>query len=108
MTASVTDASAFTEKSLGKQVIYSIITFGLYPIYWFYSTAKQLDQGTDESLTPILAIIPILNLILMWQVSSAAEAVTDQSKGVIFLLFLFFGPVSWYWVQTGINEAAGG
>lgn len=95
------------EKSLGKQVLYSIITIGLYLISWFYSTGKQLDRGTDASCTPILAIIPLVNILLMWQVSSAAEAVTDQDDGLIFLLFLLFAPVSWYWVQTGINEAAG-
>jgi hypothetical protein len=24
----------------------------------------------------------------------------------VFLLFLFFGIISWYWVQSGINSVA--
>lgn len=104
--AQVTDASAFSKKSHGKQVLFSILTLGLYTIYWTYSTAKQLDKGTNQSLTPILAIIPVVNLISFWQISSAAEAVTDQGKTVLFVLFLFFAPLSWYWVQAGLNDAA--
>jgi hypothetical protein len=105
-TAQVTDASAFEQKSPGIQVALAIVTLGLYTLYWLYSTAKQLDEGTGESLTPILAIIPVVNLISIWQVSNAAEAVTDQSKIIMFVLFLVFAPISWYWIQSGINEAA--
>lgn len=102
----VTNASAFEQKSLGIQVLLAIVTLGLYTVYWLYSTAKQLDAGTDESLTPILAFVPVVNLLTVWQVSSAAEAVTDQSSVVLFVLFLVFSPISWYWIQSGMNAAA--
>lgn len=102
----VTNASALEQKSLGIQVLLFMVTLGVYSLYWFYSTAKQLDQGTDQGLTPILGIIPVVNLICAWQISSAAEAVTDQSKVIMFVLFVIFAPVSWYWVQAGINRAA--
>lgn len=104
--STVIDPSAFTKKSPGKQVLFSVITLGLYSLYWIYTTAKQLDGGTSRDLTPILAIIPFVNLVLFWQISSAAEAVTEQSKEILFILFLFFAPLSWYWIQTGINDAA--
>lgn len=106
-TAEVTDASAFEHKSLGLQVVLTVVTLGLYPLYWFYSTAKQLDAGTNHNLTPVLGFFPFLNLITMWQISEAGEAVTDQEKIALFVLFLFFGPLSWYWVQSGMNELAG-
>jgi hypothetical protein len=105
----VTNPQALQSKSLAIQVVLTIISLGIiYPIYWFYSTAKQLDQGTDQSLIPILAIIPFINLIVVWQISSASEAVTNQSKIVVFLLFIFFPPLSWYWVQSGMNGSAQG
>lgn len=107
-TAQITDASAFEQKSLGMQVGLAIVTIGLYTIYWLYDTAKQLDAGTDRSLTPILAIIPVVNLLSVWQVSDAAEAITDQSKVLMFVLFVVFAPISWYWIQSGMNEAASG
>lgn len=105
----VTNAQAFQSKSLGIQVVLTIISLGIfYPIYWFYSTAKQLDQGTNESLIPILAIIPLINIITVWQVSSAAEAVTNKSSILLFVLFIFFPPLSWYWIQSGMNATAQG
>ena len=102
----VTNASALKEGSLGLQVGLMIITGGLYALYWFYSTASQLDKATNQDLMPILGIIPLANIISAWQISNAAEAVTDQSGVVIFVLFLVFGPISWYWVQSGINKHA--
>lgn len=105
-TPQVTDPSAFSEGSLGLQVLFTILTLGLYPMYWAYKTAKMLDEGTDQSLSPILAIIPIANIIAFWQISEAAEPVTDKDPMPVFLLFLFFGVISWYWVQSGINSVA--
>lgn len=105
-TPEVTNPSAFTNRSHGKQILFSIVTLGLYSLYWTYVTAKQFDDGTDQSLTPIFAIIPFVNLLSFWQISSAAESMTEQSKEILFILFLFFAPLSWYWVQGGINETA--
>lgn len=105
-TAQITDESAFQKGSLGMQVVFTIITFGLYPIYWTYKTAKMLDHGTDQSLSPILAIIPLVNIIVYWQISNAGEAVMDQGAMPVFLLFIFFPIISWYWVQSGINSVA--
>jgi hypothetical protein len=105
-TVQLTDTSAFEEKSLGVQVALTVVTFGLYPAYWFYSTAKQFDRATDQSLTPILAFVPLANFLLWWQISEAAETVTDQDKELLFILFFIFGIPSWYWIQSGINDAA--
>lgn len=104
--ARVTNASAFEKGSLGLQIVLSIITLGLYPLYWGYKTASMLDQGTNRSCTPILAVIPLVNIIGYWQIANAAEAVTDQSGVVLFLLFIVFGPASWFLIQSGINSTA--
>lgn len=105
-TPQVMNRSAFKKGSLGLQVLFTIITFGLYTIYWTYKTAKTLDRGTDQDATPILAIIPLVNIIVYWQISKAGEAVMEQNAMPVFLLFLFFPIISWYWVQSGINSAA--
>lgn len=102
----ITDPSAFSKGSLGLQVVFTFLTLGIYPLYWTYKTAKMLDRGTDQNLTPILAIIPLANIISFWQISEAAEPTTDKDPMVVFLLFIFFGIISWYWVQSGINSVA--
>lgn len=105
-TAQLTNRSALEQKSLGMQVGLTVVTLGLYPLYWFYSTAQQLDAATDQDLTPIFGVIPFLNFVCAWQIAGAAEAVTDQDKEILFILFLVFGVLSWYWIQSGINQAA--
>jgi len=106
-TADITNSAAFEAKSLGIQVVLTIVTLGLYPLYWGYSTATQLNNGTTKSLTPVLAIIPIANIISFWQISDAAEAITEQSKAILFLLFVFFPPISWFLIQSGMSNTAG-
>lgn len=106
----VTDPSAFKEGSLGLQVVLCVVTLGLYAIYWFYNVNSQLAAGTDADFDPairtLITIIPIIGLWGMWQTANDAEAVTNQSGGLLFVLFLVFGPISWYFIQTGINETA--
>jgi len=105
-TPQITDESAFSEGSLLLQAVFTVFTFGLYPVYWTYKTAKTLDRGTNQDLMPILAIVPLANIIVFWQISEAAEPATDKDAMPVFLLFLFFGIISWYWVQSGINSVA--
>lgn len=103
MTVQVTDESAFSAGSLGVQVVFFVITGGIYGLYWMYKTAKQLDEATDASLSPILVIVPFYGV---WMLSGGAEAATDQSRVLLFLLFLIFAPAAWYLIQSGINELA--
>jgi hypothetical protein len=106
----VTDPSAFRKRSLGKQVLFSIVTFMLYWIYWIHITHKQLASGTDAEFSPIGrtigSFIPIYNLIVMWRTAHDSEAVTDQDGVLLFVLILVFAPAYWYLVQSGINAVA--
>jgi len=107
---SVTDPSAFKQGSLGIQVVLFIVTLGLYGLYWYYNVNSQLAAGTDAQFSAgtrtILSIIPVLGLYWVWQTCNDAEAVTDQSGGLLFVLFIVFSPISWYLIQSGINQTA--
>lgn len=105
-TPEITEPTAFSESSLLLQAVFAVLTLGLYSLYWTYKTAKVLDRGTNQDLTPILGVIPVANIIAFWQISKAAEPVTEKDAMPVFLLFLFFGIISWYWVQSGINSVA--
>lgn len=108
--SSVTNESVFEHRSLGKQVLYVIITFGLYMIYWFHVTHQQLSEGTDAEFNPTMRtiglFIPIYNLLVLWRTAHDAEAVTDQDGVLLFLLMVVFTPAAWYLIQSGINEIA--
>jgi nicotinamide riboside transporter PnuC len=106
----ITDPSAFHHGSLGKQVLFTVLTLGIYSLYWWYRTNEQLDAGTSAEISPGLRtiglLIPIYNLIVIWRFSNDVTAVTDQEGLLLFLAFLVFAPIVWYLVQTGINEIA--
>lgn len=108
----ITDTSAFQYRSLGKQVLFAIITLGFYGIYWWHVTNKQLSDGTDADFSPGMRtlglFIPFYNLLVMWRFAKDATAVTDQDGAILFVLYLFVGPVAWYLIQSGINNVAQG
>lgn len=113
---SVTDPSAFQNRSLAMQVLFAIVTLGFYTAYWFYATNKQLADGTDAEFDPVvrtllmIVLSPILvGLYWLWQTANDLGDVTDQSGPLLFVLLLI--PVAnvagWYMAQTGVNEIAG-
>jgi len=107
---SVTNRSAFNHRSLGKQVLFSIITFGLYPLYWMHTLHQQLDAGTNADISVTMRtiglLIPVYNFYAIWQTSHDAEPVADQDGVMLFVLFIVFSPAAWYLIQSGINSIA--
>jgi len=110
--AQITNPSAFKHQSLGKQILFAIVTLGIYTIYWWHVTNKQLNEGTDANISVGLRtvgmFIPFYNFVVMWRTSHDAEAVTDQDGVLLFLLLLVFAPAAWYLIQSGINGVAQG
>jgi len=53
------------------QIVLMVITLGIYAIYWFYSTLRELHiaNGKDDGalLWAVLALIPLLNLLALFQ-----------------------------------------
>jgi hypothetical protein len=111
-TTEVTDASAFDHRSLGKQILFSVLTLGLYTLYWFHVTHRQLSAGTSADFNPTMRtvglFVPVYNLVVIWRTSHDAEALVDQDGTLLFVLFLVFAPAAWYLVQSGINAVADG
>ena len=94
------------------QVFLMIITLGIYGIYWFYVTSKEMieHKGLDGSpgLWTVLSLIPLVNLYAEYKQGEAVEALTDGSvnRWIIFILWLVFSPAVWFIVQTELNKRA--
>ena len=90
------------QRSMGMQVLLMIITLGIYGIYWFYVTSKEMVEykGLDGSpdLWTLLSLIPFVNLYAEYKQGEAVEALTDGSinRWVIFILWLVFSPAVWF------------
>ena len=89
--------------------ILGLITFGIYALYWLYSTKKELVEKGAQIPTFILIIIPIANIYWLYKYSVGAAQVLrkkDNTGLVWFILFLIIFPVGMYLVQKELNTLA--
>ncbi len=99
-------------RNMWRQVLLMVVTLGIYGIYWFYVTSKEMLEYKKLEGSPglwtVLLFIPWVNLYSYWKHGKAVEAVTDQrySAVFIFLLWIFFSPPVWFITQMELNRLA--
>lgn len=104
--------SAVTKRSIGKVILFSLITFGIYPLYWLSLTAKEIkDPQSDLNPNQIwLALIPVAGvvfaIIFLIKYGKDFEKVTGFSATGITLLFIFLGFIGMIIAQVKLNEVA--
>lgn len=100
------------ERRFPRVLAYTIVTIGIYGLYWLYSVNKQLKLEYDEAYNPfwrtVGLLVPVYDLLVLWRISDTAaeHVVEDQSGPVIFLLWIVFFPGAMYLIQDGINKKA--
>ena len=93
-------------------IVLSLVTLGLYALYWFYQTKQELDGINGENPSGIvflvMLLIPIVNFYAMWKYCNSAEKATKGAQGgvLLFVLSLVFFPAMQYLVQTELNKFA--
>ena len=99
-------------RNMGMQVILAIVTLGIYAIYWFYVTSKEMVEhknlGGSPGLWTFLLFVPFGALFSYWKHGKAVEAITDNrySGILIFVLWLVFSPAVWVITQIELNKLA--
>ncbi len=102
------------QRNMGMQVLLMIITLGIYGIYWFYVTSREIVEykGLDGSpgLWTLLFLIPFVDLYAYYKQGEAVEALTDggTNRWIIFILWLVFSPAAWFITQSELNKRATG
>ena len=70
------------ERNMIMQVLLVIITLGIYAVYWFYVTLKEMHiaNGKDAGagVWTVLALIPLANLFTWWHYSMEYEEFCKQ------------------------------
>lgn len=100
------------EHSRSKQVLLTIVTLGVYAVYWFYATSKEIVECRSLPGRPrvwaLMQIIPLVNLYPSWKYSRAVQAITDGNykPAFTFLLSVIFFPAAVWITQGKLNEAA--
>ncbi len=105
--------TAVQYRNMVVQILLIIVTFGLYGIYWFFVTGRELqylaqDPEASPGLWTVIGFIPFGTLYSFYKYS---ELYTKWNKGryelwLIYILWLFFSPAVWFLVQSDLNKVA--
>ena len=93
-------------------IVFSLVTLGIYALYWLYQTKGELDELTGEKSSGIIWLItlfiPVYNIYLLWQYLGQVEKASKgaQGKVLLFILWVVFFPATQYLVQTELNKFA--
>ena len=100
------------DRNMVMQVLLVIVTLGIYVVYWYYVTLKELHIANrkDQSAGPytLLFLIPFISLIAWWHYASELSDFTDEKYPAIltFLLWIFISLAVWLLAQLELNKAA--
>ncbi len=84
----------------------SIITLGIYTIFWAVWTKNEMNAKGAQIPTAWLIIVPIANFYWWWRFSEGVELVTDRGMSAIaaFLLVLFLSVIGLAIIQSSLNK----
>lgn len=110
----------FQERSVVLVIVFSILSCGIYGIYWFYKTNQDLNDYTgDQSINPGLAILfSVLTCGLYtyywWYKMAQLETFAQQKNGnvvvgdnkILYLVLAIFGLsiVNMAILQSDLNQ----
>ncbi|MDX1957539.1 MAG: DUF4234 domain-containing protein [Leptospiraceae bacterium] len=96
------------KRSPAMEFVYTIITCGIYGIFWQVRTKNEMVAKGAEIPTAWLLIVPFANLYWLWKYSEGVEKVTSGklSAAIVLLLFFVLGPIAIPVVQSKFNEVA--
>ena len=86
----------------------TIITFGIYGIYWSVKTKEEIKSLGADIPTAWLLIIPIANIYWLYKYSDGyAAKVKKDNNGILwFIVFWFIPIVMPALVQSDLNKIA--
>ena len=89
-------------------IVLSIVTFGIYALYWIVKTKGEINSFGAKIPTALLAIIPIANIYFFWKYSEGFSTFVkkDNSPILWFLLWLVIAPVAMILIQVDLNKHA--
>lgn len=88
--------------------LFSLITFGIYGIYWLVATKNEMNSLGAKIPTAWLIIIPVVNLFWVYKYSEgfAQNVKKDNNTLLWFILYLLVGIIMPAIVQSELNKLA--
>ena len=95
------------------QIALVFVTFGIYQLYWFFVTVRELhianDTGLDAGVWVLFLYLPVVNWFVGWHYAGEVEKFTDgrYPRVVLMLIWILpFVPVVYYIAQKELNNAS--
>jgi len=87
-------------------IILTLITCGIYAIYWIVVTKIEMNQRGADIPTAWLMIIPIVNIYWLWRWSEGVEKVTGGRLTAVPALLLIWltGVIGMAIIQSYFNK----
>lgn len=110
-----------TNRNIGLSIVLTIITCGIYGIYWFICLVNELNIAADEKQATSGGMVFLLTIVtcgiyLFYWMYKAGEKInkakamrgmpTDSNAGILYLLLSFFGLeiVVYALIQSDLNN----
>ena len=94
-------------------IVFSIITVGIYSIYWLVSTTNELRRLTSTAPNPwslLLLLVPLVNIFVSfwyyWKYSAAIGEISNFEPWLLFILWLLVSPAAMVIAQIELNKKA--
>jgi uncharacterized phage infection (PIP) family protein YhgE len=96
------------ERNIVAIYLLSIVTLGIYAIYWIVQTKEEMNGLGGEIPTSWLLIVPIAHYYYLYKYCEAfSERVKKDNNAVLwFLLSVFVGIIMPAIVQSELNKIA--
>lgn len=94
------------ERSLVGMAILTVLTFGLYFIYWAVKTKGEINCLGGRIPTAFLVIIPLANFYFWYRYAQeyVSHVKKDSDPIAYFLLMALLPIVGFFVVQDGLNN----
>jgi len=86
--------------------LFSVITFGIYYLYWLVSTKNEMNDKGTKIPPSWLIIVPIANFYWMYKYAEGfSQKIKKDNNSILwFILFLFVGIITPAIVQSELNK----
>lgn len=105
-------------RSIALCIFFSIITCGIYGLYWYYSIANDINtvsvtEDTSGGMVVLFSIITCGIYSIYWAYQCGAKVdrargLDESNNNIVYLLLALFGfsIIAWCLIQNEINQHA--
>jgi membrane protein insertase Oxa1/YidC/SpoIIIJ len=101
----------FKNRKIVFVLLMTIVTFGIYAIYWVVSTTNELRKTTENAPNPyvlFMLLIPVVNIFVFfyyyWKYCKAFGEITEFNPVLLLVLWFILSPAALVICQLEYNK----